>query len=1117
MAADRIANPPTSLIPDFESAVDLAALGIDPNVLVCMQHPFLSAGSFIQDAQAADECVQIDTLTGTTVDIDDNYQIRRVRTSDRFYLLNPLDFDFDDEITVVLDSNPADKTFPINLYRRAIANTTKPINANEFRAYDTDAGATTEFSEFFGDEYNFKNYKALMKARNVIDPQSATDEDAVLFRSAQWGRAGEKYNVGYIYPTAASQGITSSVIVGATVQIRIALKSGLAVTNTIDGTTEWDVTITPNTPVAGVDEVTYTHNGTGTVPGLGTLAPGDYVTINNNGEFDAANQGTFRVSSATATSFTVRRPNGSALAETGIATLTINTISLYEDDDTTAQEIVDYVTANITDWIEAEIVDDNGSTGAGIIGLSTHEDNDFGSGDESVTLVDGINWILSSDPDAVAPAAQFIFKNTLSLPSFSTNTANAYAFNDGEEVRLIPTTVVQLVDFLGVLAVTGITTLGEVSTALRDQRLQLATQILGSGGAVRVSGGRGNISQAAVVTTSSKIANTDLMKVTIEKSASSGINVGSWLNLAASFVQKKDTGISFTTQVTITPNSPTPTTSTIELANRDVSDRYFGQPRNHVRTRGRAFHVEKHGALVNISWDAATGGNPILTKTVEFDDAGGGNMSVNYNGDFLTTEYIVQSGARNFSEVNIGDTVVAINFADAANNGTFKVKGVSDDGLTLSVDNQNGVSAGSAAVAAGDLVITTEVGEGDTVEIGSPFTNLNQGQFRVIRRYEDSIYIENDSAIEERVTVTDDLRSLGFDATTQFDVTVSGDMKIEWNTNGTQPDMSVARVGDSVTIGTGFAAANQGVFMITDSDTNYIKVAHSRAIPEVNVTVSGVGGDVLEAQIPSMLFSPYESTRAGDDIVISGNVLGENNQGTHSITDILSKTRVIVSGILEAQASVQLNDLFVQMFVQEGTAYTGYKEVFSKAVDPANSQQICLLFDNNNQVEKITEAGSILMTAQSKLGFTENNTTGFDSYKYHTGLIAQANKVTYGDPRDTVTFPGVAAAGAEIFIQPPLVRRVEVSVNIRVQTGVPFSRITEQVRNNVAALINSSPIGQPIAISDIISTVNSIPGVTAVSINSPLFDASNDVIVVNPSEKPFVLDIVNDIIVSKVG
>jgi hypothetical protein len=219
---------------------------------------------------------------------------------------------------------------------------------------------------------------------------------------------------------------------------------------------------------------------------------------------------------------------------------------------------------------------------------------------------------------------------------------------------------------------------------------------------------------------------------------------------------------------------------------------------------------------------------------------------------------------------------------------------------------------------------------------------------------------------------------------------------------------------------------------------------------------------------------------------------------------------------LTSQSLVQFNNLFSQVYVEEGTPYTGYKKIIGKSIDPDNTQRNIFIFDTKENYTKINEESNTSLSAMSKLGFSESTITGYDSYKHHVGLIAEANKIVYGDPRDSVTYPGVAAAGAEIFIRPPLVRRITVSINVRVQTGIPFSRITEQVRNNIAALINSTAIGQSIAISDIISTVNSISGTRAISISSPTYDPLHDIIVVNPAEKPFVIDIVNDIQVSKV-
>jgi hypothetical protein len=120
----------------------------------------------------------------------------------------------------------------------------------------------------------------------------------------------------------------------------------------------------------------------------------------------------------------------------------------------------------------------NGTTGAGVISKSTEEDTDFTT--SGISLVDGINWIQTSDLDAPAPAFQFRFKNALTLPSFSTATANAYAFNAGEEVRLIPVMARQVSDFINILAVSGITTLSQITTSEREGKLQIRTDLLGS-------------------------------------------------------------------------------------------------------------------------------------------------------------------------------------------------------------------------------------------------------------------------------------------------------------------------------------------------------------------------------------------------------------------------------------------------------------------------------------------------------------------------------------------------------------------------------------------------------------------------------------------------------------
>ena len=1107
MADDREANTPTSYIADFESSISLAS--IEPSGAICMQHPYLSFGSYVEDAQAYDECAQIDTISGTTIDIDDAPAIRRVRANDRYYLLAPLDIHFNDRLSIILDSNPFSKTFPVNLYRRAITNaTTGTVDPTNFRAYDLDGGSL-EFTTFFTG-FSFKNYKVLMKARNAIDPAAgAVDEDAILFRSALWGRAGEKYNISYQYPTAADQAITSTVVITDEVDVNIFLKSGAAVPNDIDGTTEWDVSVTTDTPVVGVDEVTYSYNATGTDPAMTTLVAGSYVTINDEGEFNSSNQGTFKISSANSTSFTVRRPGGVATNQTGVATLSVSTISLYESSNTAATEVVDYITNELSEWIEAELLDDNGTNGTGIIETSTYEDTDFVT--EKYYLLDGINWLESSNVGVAAPTPQFTFKETLQFSSFQINATDVYTFNDGEELRFIPVNIDQLNSLINNIAVTGLSSLGDIDAVNCNDRLQISTDVLGTSGSVFVSGGNGTISQALLVSTAIK-EGSDLVKVNVPTDSSNGFDVGSMLKLEASFSQRKSTGISETTRVSVTPNSPVSGQSTITLSNSELTDRNFGYPRNSFRAEGRTFHIENHGSMVNLSWNETTGGDPFFVKTVEFNDVAGGNMSVDFNEDTGYTEYTITSGSRNFIECQFGDTVVIQNFTDPSNNGTFTVNGISNDGLTISTSNTAGVDAASAAVAGGDLVITTEVSEGDSLEIGSGFSSLNQGRFRVVRRYENSVYYENEFAVEEAVTVSGTARDLGFDGTTGFDVTVSGSMRVEWDSSGTTPSLSNCKLGDFLTLGTDFDADNQGTFMVLDSGDNYVEVANSKAVAESGITVA----DTLECTAPTVSFHPYENTRDSDSFNVSGNVLGSDNKGIYPVLEVLSKDKIVVSEVLTTIVDEQLNESSVQIFVNEGTPYTGYKKIANKAVNPLNTSLTTILLEGQNQYTKINEAGSILATTQSKLGYSESIKIGVDAYSYNTGLIAESNRTVYGDPRDNTTYPGSGAAGAEIYIKGPLPRRIVVSVNVRVNTGISFVRIADQVRNNIAALIKSSPVGRSIAISDIVSVINNITGIRAVSISSPQFDSQNDLIPINPNEKPFVLDIINDISVSKV-
>lgn len=204
------------------------------------------------------------------------------------------------------------------------------------------------------------------------------------------------------------------------------------------------------------------------------------------------------------------------------------------------------------------------------------------------------------------------------------------------------------------------------------------------------------------------------------------------------------------------------------------------------------------------------------------------------------------------------------------------------------------------------------------------------------------------------------------------------------------------------------------------------------------------------------------------------------------------------------------------MVVATGGINPGWvKRILSVVPDGTNADQAWMKFADNLGGSYI-KAGSTI-TAMDRLGFSTDLINGIDGYRYNTGLIREANKVVYGDERDSTTYPGIAAAGANINIQGPFIRRVTVSLAIRARTGISKADLTDRVRSAVAAAINKIGVGQAVAISDVVSTAAAVSGVIAVTVLAPEYATGHDLIGVQAYEKPMVLDSNNDIQISFIG
>jgi uncharacterized phage protein gp47/JayE len=157
------------------------------------------------------------------------------------------------------------------------------------------------------------------------------------------------------------------------------------------------------------------------------------------------------------------------------------------------------------------------------------------------------------------------------------------------------------------------------------------------------------------------------------------------------------------------------------------------------------------------------------------------------------------------------------------------------------------------------------------------------------------------------------------------------------------------------------------------------------------------------------------------------------------------------------------------------------------------------------------------MTNLNKLNFPNTIKLGNDAYKYDTGLIAEAKRVIVGDSADVDNYPGYVAEGAEVLIQGPTIKQIKLTLQVRLQSNTPSNDVIGAIKSAAAGVINGSLVGVSIAFSDIVSAVQSVNGVIAVSVVTPNYSAVQDQIPLRGQEKGLVVNLENDITVLIMG
>jgi|GEM_PF-5243026 len=272
-----------------------------------------------------------------------------------------------------------------------------------------------------------------------------------------------------------------------------------------------------------------------------------------------------------------------------------------------------------------------------------------------------------------------------------------------------------------------------------------------------------------------------------------------------------------------------------------------------------------------------------------------------------------------------------------------------------------------------------------------------------------------------------------------------------------------------------------------------------------------------------MTFYSYDSIMPGDILVVSGDVLGQKNTGQYEVlndavdgSSLFPQSSVLYTkAFVENAASKSLSNKVDQFFFLEKKPVKMYKKIVS--VGPAEGDLANILVDSPELITRLSSSNGAYLTALNKLNYDTNIHHGIDGYQHYTGLMQEVNKVIYGDPTSSIQYPGVKAAGANVDIKPAIIKKITMSVSVRIKTDLSYSEVQDSVKAAIAGYIATLGVGESVSLSGVIATATNLEGVVSVVITDPTFALGSDLIKVNPDEKALVINPSTDITVTITG
>jgi hypothetical protein len=358
-----------------------------------------------------------------------------------------------------------------------------------------------------------------------------------------------------------------------------------------------------------------------------------------------------------------------------------------------------------------------------------------------------------------------------------------------------------------------------------------------------------------------------------------------------------------------------------------------------------------------------------------------------------------------------------------------------------------------------------------------------------------------------------------------------------WNGIGTMPSLTNVQEGDYVYVNTtAVPPTPSGFSNLPGADGGLFRVVRVDTLASVfwvqNPSAVATNGWAY------MTFLQNDSLLPGDTITISTPVWGADNMGTWVVASVGVPNPLTTSNIVQPLFGmnrwfqlVNTNEQPINAFspaavtplgtvnaqliqVLEGNPSVLTKHLIAIAPNQEDGLYLDLKFDTAQGYTKVGIAAGTLVQPLDKLAFPTGVVNGIDAYAHSVGLIGEANKVVYGDTQDTATYPGIAAAGANINTSGPFIRRILISIVIRLNTSTATPNdIQEAVQSAVASYVNGLGTGVSVDLGAVVTAAESVFGIAGCAIQSPAYGPGNDIIAIQSFERARVLNL-NDITVT---